>query len=68
MQQLKNLITLRQYCEENDWPRLPQWQHWIYTKKPIAVRCIKKIGGRYLVDIKAWQEYVANATLDEEAM
>ena len=64
MECVKSLISLRTYCRENPWPRLPQWQHWITTRKPIAIQCIKKIGGRYMVDLKAFQEYVKNASID----
>lgn len=67
MQQLKNLISLRIYCKQNEWPRLPQWQHWIYSRKPIAQACIKKVGGRYLIDLEAFQNYVKNATLEERS-
>ncbi len=66
MQQLKNLISLRTYCRTNDWPRLPQWQHWITARRPVAVQCVKKIGGRYLIDLDAFQKYIKNATLDSE--
>lgn len=65
MQQLKNLVSLRSYCRQNEWPRLPQWQHWIYSKKPVAQACVKKVGGRYLIDLEAFQTYVQNATLEE---
>lgn len=62
---IKSLIPLREYCRKHDWPRLPQWHHWIYRKHPVALRCIKKIGGRYMVDTAAFETYVEQATLDE---
>jgi len=65
MQYIKNFVPLRQYCKQHDWPRLPQWFHWIYTKKPIALECIKKIGGRYMLDLEAFQNHVKNASLDD---
>lgn len=65
MQHLKYLISLRSYCRQNDWPRLPQWHHWIYTRKPIAVECVKKIGGRYMLDLDAFHNYIKNASIDE---
>lgn len=65
MQRLKNLIPLRDYCRQNDWPRLPQWQHWISSKNLVAQQCVKKIGGRYLIDLSAFEAYVANASLEE---
>ena len=63
---LECLIPLREYCRTHKWPRLPQWHHWIYRKAPIAQACIKKIGGRYLVDLHAFQEYLQKATLEEK--
>lgn len=65
MGQCQNLIPLREYCRNHNWPRLPQWQHWIYTRNAIAMSCIKKIGSRYLIDLEAFQSYVKNATIDE---
>ena len=65
MQTLKNFVPLRQYCRQNDWPRLTQWYHWIYSSADIAEKCVKKIGGRYLVDVVTFHNYVANATLCE---
>ena len=64
-QEIKNLIGLRDYCRQNKWPRLPQWQHWIYTRNPIAIQCVKKIGKRYLIDLEALQKHIKNASLDE---
>ncbi len=65
MQQLNNLISLRCYCRQNKWPRLPQWQHWITARKPVAKACVKKVGGRYVIDLDAFQEYLNNASLEE---
>lgn len=65
MQQLKNLISLREYCRQHAWPRLPQWNHWITAKNPVAKACVKKIGGRYLIDLAAFESFVKNATLEE---
>ena len=65
MEQHKNLKSLRDYCRENEWPRLPQWQYWIYTRKPIARECIKMIGGIYYISLDALQKYLNNASLDE---
>jgi len=62
----KNFIPLREYCRKNSWPRLTQWHHWIYKRAPLAESCVKKIGGRYLIDVKAFQNYIANATLQEQ--
>ena len=62
---LEVLVPLREYCRNHKWPRLPQWNHWIYSKALIAKVCVKKIGGRYLIDMAAFQEYVENATLEE---
>lgn len=67
MEQIKNLISLPEYCRRFEWPRKPQWLHWIYSKNSIAQSCVKKIGKRYLVDIKAFEDYIKNATLDESA-
>lgn len=61
----KQLISLRDYCRQHEWPRLPQWQHWITARKPIAQKCIKKIGGRYHVDLEAFESYISKANLDE---
>ncbi len=66
MQILETIVPLREYCRSHKWPRLPQWHHWIYAKAPIAKACVKKIGGRYLVDLKAFQKYVEGATLEEQ--
>lgn len=65
MQQLKDLISLRDYCRQNKWPRLPQWNHWITSRNPIATQCLKKIGGRYIIDLEAFQNYIKNASLDK---
>lgn len=62
-----NLIPLREYCKQNNWPRLPQWHHWIYSRNEVARNCIKKIGKRYLVDLKAWETYIQNASLDNSS-
>lgn len=65
MEILKNLIPLRDYCRQNPWPRLAQWHHWIYSRNPIALKCVKKIGGRYMLDLQALQIYITHATLEE---
>jgi hypothetical protein len=65
MQQSVNLIPLREFCRQKPWPRLPQMQHWINSKHPIATKCVKKIGNRYIVDVTAFENYVKNATLEE---
>lgn len=65
MQHIKNLISLREYCRQHDWPRLPQWQHWIYARKPIALQCIKKLGSRYFIDLNAFENHIKNASLEE---
>ena len=67
MDNLSNLMPLREYCRRNRWPRLPQWQHWIYTRKAIAQKCVKKISCRYMIDLEAFQNFVNNATLDDIA-
>lgn len=66
MQVVKHLVPLREYCRQNEWPRLPQWHHWIYRRHPVALKCIKRIGGRYMVDLTAFEAYIANATLKEQ--
>lgn len=65
--QAEFLIPLRVHCRrnQNKWPRLSQWHHWIYSKHPIAKACVKKIGGRYLIDLEAFNTYVKNASLQE---
>ncbi len=65
MEILKNFIPLREYCRQNSWPRLAQWHHWIYSRNPIALKCVKRIGGRYMLDIQALQSYINHATLEE---
>ncbi len=66
MEVLNDLWPIRDFCRKRAWPRLTQCNHWIYTKHPIARRCIVKIGGRYLINVKAFEEYVRSATLEEE--
>lgn len=66
MEVLQNLIPLREYCRQNSWPRLAQWNHWIYTRNPIAIRCLKRIGGRYMLDTQALRAYVEQATLHKQ--
>lgn len=66
MEVLQNLIPLREYCRQNSWPRLAQWNHWIYTRNPIAIRCLKRIGGRYMLDTQALRAYVEKATLHKQ--
>ena len=63
---LKGYIPLREYCRQNEWPRLAQWHHWIYSRSQVAEKCIRKIEGRYLIDVHAFQDYVANATLSKD--
>ena len=65
MEVLENLVPLREFCRENRWPRLPQWHHWIYNNAAIAKSCVKKIGGRYMIDVKALECYIMSATLQE---
>lgn len=65
MKNMSHLIPLRKYCRESEWPRLPQWHHWIYTKHQIAKTCVKRIGGRYMIDLAAFENYVSNAKLEE---
>ncbi len=64
MKELATVIPLRDYCRQNDWPRLPQWNNWIYTRAPIALACIRRVGARYFVDVEALAEFVKNATLE----
>jgi hypothetical protein len=66
MEALKNLQPLREFCRKNPWPRITQWNHWINSRHSIALKTIKKIGGRYVLDVEAFQEIVRNATLDEK--
>lgn len=66
MEILQNLIPLRDYCRQNSWPRLAQWNHWIYSRNPIAMKCVKKIGGRYMLDLQALKTYVDQATLQQQ--
>ena len=66
MQIMETIIPLRDYCRSHKWPRSPQWHHWIYAGSPVAKACVKKIGGRYLIDLRAFQKYVESATLDEK--
>lgn len=65
MEMFENLVPLREFCRQNSWPRLAQWHHWIYTKAHIAEACVKKIGGRYLIDVQALEDYIMNATVEE---
>lgn len=65
METIEKLIPLREYCRKNPWPRLPQWHHWIYKKQPVALKCVKRIGGRYMIDLAAFEDYIKRATLDE---
>lgn len=64
MKKFENLVELRAYCREAKWPRLAQWMHWIYSKNPIALICVKKIGGRYLIDLEALENHIKKATLE----
>jgi len=63
---LDHLIPLALFCKQHSWPRKPQWHHWVYSKHPIAIKCVRRIGGRIMIDLKAFEEYVNNASLDEE--
>lgn len=62
---IDKLMPLREYCRQNKWPRLPQWHHWIYRRNPVALKCVKRIGGRYMIDLEALKNYIEGATLDE---
>lgn len=66
MEALENHQLVRDFCRERLWPKLSQINHWIYTRNPIAVKCIKKIAGRYVIDTSAFNEIVRNATLEEK--
>lgn len=59
-----SLVPLREYCRSHPWPRLSQWHHWIYSENTIAKKCVKRIGGRYMVDVLAFQEFVEKAGLN----
>lgn len=65
MEFLDKLISLQQYCRQHEWPRLPQWNYWIAIRKPVAVQCVKKIGGRYMLDMVAFQSFIQNASIEE---
>lgn len=64
MDLMKDLVNLRVFCKENDFPRLPQWQHWITSKHPIAQKCIKKIANRYWVNIVELKKYIESSGLE----
>lgn len=64
MQITQDLVPLREFCRHNKWPRLPQWNHWITTRNTVAKKCVKKIGGRYLVDVQEFQKLLKNASLE----
>lgn len=66
MEELRSLEPLREFCRKTTWPRLTQFNHWINSRHHIAQKCIKKIGGRYVIDTKAFGEIVRNATLEEK--
>lgn len=66
MKQIENLVELREYCRKNKWPRLPQWQYWIYARKPIALECVKKVAGKYLIDLEALQNHIKNASIEDQ--
>lgn len=66
MNELCNMQPLREYCRQKKYPKLSQWNHWIFSRHPIALKCIKKLGGRYLVNLDAWSEVVRNATINGE--
>jgi hypothetical protein len=66
MQILENIVPLREYCRNHKWPRLPQWHHWIYVGAPVARAFVKKIGGRYLIDLPAFERYIESASLGEK--
>ena len=63
-EKLDSLISLPDYCREYDWPRKPQWLHWIYQRKPIAVQCVKTIGARYFIGIAAFEKHIDEAKLE----
>lgn len=63
-QQIEKLIELREYCRTHKWPRLAQWQHWIYSRNPIALACVKKVGGRYIINLEAFNDHVQSATIE----
>lgn len=57
-------IPLRKHCKEVSWPTLGQWNWWIYTKNDVASQCIKKLGGRYIIDLDAFEKYLAETGLE----
>lgn len=65
MKQIENFIELREYCRQKKWPRLAQWQHWITARKPIAIECVKKVAGRYVIDLEAFQRHITNSSIDK---
>lgn len=62
----KTILPLREYCRQRDWPRLPQFNYWINSRHPIALACIRRLGGRYFVDTVALEKFVNDATLWEK--
>lgn len=66
MEKIKNLVSLSSYCRSYEWPRKPQWLHWIYSKNPIAQTCVKKIGSRYFISLSALENYIDQANLDDQ--
>lgn len=61
---VETLVPLREYCRNHHWPRLSQWHHWIYSENKIAKKCIKRIGGRYMVDTNAFEKFVSESSLN----
>lgn len=37
---------------------------WIYSRNPIGMTCVKKIEGRYMLDLYALKTYIEKATLE----
>lgn len=66
MEALNNLQPLRDFCRKNPWPKLSQFNHWIYSRNPIALKCIKRMRGRFVIDTAAFNKILRNATLDEK--
>lgn len=68
MTDLNDYIPLRDFCREVSWPRITQFNHWITSKHPLAKKCIKKVGGRYIINKKLFTEIVSRSNLEGEDM
>lgn len=51
------------FRQNKKWPTIPIFRAWINSRNEVALACIHKIGGRYLINVKKFEEFCRNSAL-----